>query len=496
MNHEIFSTPHAVQPTLEERTTPSEYFRTDASLGNTMPMWRVQTEGYQDPQGQLIGMVARDAGFLDSPDTEWISSGVNSKGPQAVAIGRHGNMFLWGFAASPTYLTDEAKLVFINSVHYIAQFNGQAPIARKRQGTAMRSYVRQAVAGLSAESFAERLAYHQKSVASYKDDKAAIRVRINAGEDVPESDRRFLDMKLPSPPGLLDSVKRYVSEDKWASLKDDAAKVEAHLRGNLPYMRSQGWYELVVDEELKKFGVANNDIALLEKAIAMLVAKDTDRVTAEQAQQANALLERYTDQSFATGAAWQSWFTQNRNRLFFTEAGGYKWLVDSTDQAEAAKPEAVDVGTPEAETIEATATDDTASDLEPDDNEPVASRLKVKAIGENRFALTLQVKILDGWHAYGSIPQGSAYVPMTVDLRLPKGFERHGEWQLPQGTLSVETPGLTTVEGDLTYRCELRGSTDGSGSSGEVACTLSYQVCDDSSCLMPTSTTVVTSLPE
>ena len=60
-----------------------------------------------------------------------ISSGTCAKSIDAIAIGRHANYFHWGFSASPDYMTDEAKALFVNSIVYISQFAGQHPIARK-----------------------------------------------------------------------------------------------------------------------------------------------------------------------------------------------------------------------------------------------------------------------------------------------------------------------------------------------------------------------------
>ncbi len=60
-----------------------------------------------------------------------ISSGVCTKDVGAVALGRHGNYFLWGFGSSPVKMTDEAKKVFVNAVAYIEQFGGKPPITRK-----------------------------------------------------------------------------------------------------------------------------------------------------------------------------------------------------------------------------------------------------------------------------------------------------------------------------------------------------------------------------
>lgn len=76
-------------------------------------------------------MISKSAGFLDSPDVEFISGGVSAKGLEEVAIGRHGNFLHWGFSASPEEMTEEAKSVFANAIVYISQFAGQTPIARK-----------------------------------------------------------------------------------------------------------------------------------------------------------------------------------------------------------------------------------------------------------------------------------------------------------------------------------------------------------------------------
>ena len=60
-----------------------------------------------------------------------------------VALGRHGNYFLWGFAAPPSEMTPEGRNCFLNAVHYIKQFDGQKPVVRKtEQGTITRRQVR------------------------------------------------------------------------------------------------------------------------------------------------------------------------------------------------------------------------------------------------------------------------------------------------------------------------------------------------------------------
>ena len=48
---------------------------------------------------------------------------------------------------------------------------------------------------------------------------------------------------------------------------------------------------------------------------------------AKCAPDARKALGRYTRESFQTPEEWQAWFKKSRDRIFFTNAGGYKFLV-------------------------------------------------------------------------------------------------------------------------------------------------------------------------
>ncbi|MCD8185696.1 MAG: hypothetical protein LUD68_04340, partial [Rikenellaceae bacterium] len=146
--HPIFNGPFAVSMTVRMKPTPQEAFHYpyyhDGPIPEEIPMWTVQTTGYATEKGFRIGMVSRSWGYEDSPEAEYISSGVCQKTLDAVAIGRHGNFFHWGFSASPAYLTDEAKPVLANAIVYISEFAGQTPIARKyNDRTATREYLKE-----------------------------------------------------------------------------------------------------------------------------------------------------------------------------------------------------------------------------------------------------------------------------------------------------------------------------------------------------------------
>ena len=79
--------------------------------------------------------------------------------------------------------------------------------------------------------------------------------------------------------------------------------------------------QFLVDTDLAALGISSNrKLETLEKLINLL--DDPAR-----ADRARFLLGRYTLESFATSPEWRAWFTQNRERLFFTDVGGYKFMV-------------------------------------------------------------------------------------------------------------------------------------------------------------------------
>jgi hypothetical protein len=323
IQHPIFNSPNQVTLTMEDRETPSSYanYPNGGSLGPTMPMWRVQTEGYLDGEDQLIGIVSRDAAFLDSPDVEWISGGVNSKGPNAVALARHGNFFHWGFAASPTYLTDEAKLVLVNAIHHIAKFDGQAPVARKVDGATPRSYAVDAIRKISAQGYARTLVTYEGYRAEDAERKAKIRARINAGEQVSDVEKQTLESPPIENPGRLDPVTELFPAELLAPFDGDADRISAYLMDNYAYLYASGRYQLSVDDQLREFDSRNDDIGLIVRAVKLAVQGPDSQMGLD-------LLHRYTNVRFDNVKDWSQWLTKNRDDLFFSEAAGYKWLIN------------------------------------------------------------------------------------------------------------------------------------------------------------------------
>src|SRR5215510_4406677 len=130
LDHPIFNTP--LKPTIEQTEIAAPKNYRNWPEGHDQPAkilsWKVHEGEFPKVD---VGLVADPYGFEDSPDVEWISSGVNSKGPRSVALGRHGNFFMWGFFGDPSLMTDSAKQVFINTIHYMKKFSGQRPLITK-----------------------------------------------------------------------------------------------------------------------------------------------------------------------------------------------------------------------------------------------------------------------------------------------------------------------------------------------------------------------------
>jgi hypothetical protein len=77
----------------------------------------------------------------------------------------------------------------------------------------------------------------------------------------------------------------------------------------------------LVDNELKSLGIkSNRKIETLEELISLLEDE-------KKADTARLLLARYTTESFQNAEQWRSWFESNKDRIFFSDVGGYKFFV-------------------------------------------------------------------------------------------------------------------------------------------------------------------------
>lgn len=466
-DHPIFNGPFKVKMTTEQRPTPEgiksfpHYFE-GHKVPETMEMWRVQTYDFSGQmQDVRVGMVARPGGYEDSPEAEWICGGECAKSPDAVALARHGNFFHWGFAASPAFMTDEAKPLLANAIVYISKFAGQTPIARKYDDRiSTREYIADRKEFMSRGSYQNYVKSMEEFNRSTLAKQAEVQKRVDAGEEVPENELFYLNARVEDIP-TYEQYLQSQARDLYAQFGTDIEKYHAYFDQNLPYFYAAG-YGLVIDEEAKALGIANNDITLIDKAIAIW----EDRSNIEVGRR---LLERYTLMNFSTAAQWRKWFDQNRDNMFFSESAGWKWLVNSRE--EGANPYFDYFMRSKAER---------AAVGQTDDNNPVAITTDASMLYDGSWVVTVRMTIHQGYHIYDRVASDDVFVPTEVKFCLPEGVEAVGGVVRPAG--QFYTAGGTTVfRNEAVFQQRVRGAAVDS----ELKVAVEWQCCDPTICFPP-----------
>ena len=268
LDHEVYCKPFKVEPQFESINTPGSYrmYPDGDKLPDQMKVWRVQNSGKR-----YGGVVSRFYGFTDSPDTEILVKGFNNgKEYGAVGVGRHGNFLQWGYSASPSKMTEAGKKFFLNCICYIHKFDGKAPLVRIASSHRLNAI---------------RL--------------AAIIKRISG-------DKKEFFMRL-------------FPEELWEKYGTDPDGLVQYYRENLEFVYRDKKY--LIDSEIKSLGLdSNRSLDTLEKLIGFL----QDETKADTAK---LLLARYTEHFFKNAQDWKQWFESNKDRIYFSDVGGYKFFV-------------------------------------------------------------------------------------------------------------------------------------------------------------------------
>ncbi len=265
LNHEIYRTPFAVHPGFEFRKTPANY--RDYHLGPNKLPDQMKVWLVQKTGKDVGGVVARGDGFTDSPDAEILALGFNvGKAYGSVGIGRQGNFLQWGYSAPPAQMTEPGRKLFLNCVHYLHRFDGKAPLLR-RQAMA-RTYLPLVGGAIN------RVSGDQKA--------------------------HFL---------------RTFPEELYDKYHADPNGLAAYYQANRELIYEDKAYVYRVDEELRSLGLeSNRKVETLER----LYELRKDEAKREIAQK---LIDRYTDR----GTEFD--FQKGRDRIYFTDIGGYKFKV-------------------------------------------------------------------------------------------------------------------------------------------------------------------------
>jgi len=274
LEHEVFQKPFKVETEFESRDTPSNYHSRNLSkdkLPDKMKVWRVQNKGLDGRR--YGGAVSSSYGYADSPDAEVLVKGYNTgKEYGAVGVGRHGNFLQWGYWAPPSLMTEAGRKLFLNCICYIHRFDGKAPLIRA-------------------------VSHHRMNTIRLA--RIGDRLRKSAEEDK--------------------DITPYIPMDLLNKYAGDPEDLKQYYRDNLEFVYQERIFQ--VDNKLKSLGLnSNRSLDSLDELISFL----RDETKADTAR---LLLARYTNQSFQNVDDWRQWFENNRDRIFFSDMGGYKFFV-------------------------------------------------------------------------------------------------------------------------------------------------------------------------
>ena len=475
--HPIFHGPFEVNISVELKPTPSEAFRFVRTDGQPLPdsleMWRVQTKGYKTEEGFRPGMIARPWGFADSPDAEYISGGVSAKDIDAVAMGRHGNFFFWGFSASPENMTDEAQTVFANAVAYISKFAGQTPIARRyKSDIATREYAVQQKDFISYKRWQERMVVEKQYIEKTEEIKKVALAKQAKGEKLTSEEKAALrsTVKLQSYAEWLKSREPVLFE----KFGDNEQAYKDYFDDNRDYF--YGGDKVIywmVDEDVKSWGIPNNDIRLLDKAIGCWER-------GEEVDKAKRVLTRYTLCRFATPQEWRDWYETNKDRIFFTESGGWFFMVNTRDLSVPGNDYRMRGQKIPGEDYrgEKRRVPETEAALTSDKN-PVYMEMKTEEAENGNKWVVVKMNIHPGYHTYARVASTDPYMPTALQFTFPEGWGEAEKLLWPVSK-KLNEAGTRYYEGEVVFRQEIKGK-----GKGEVHCTVEYQCCNDYICMPP-----------
>ena len=230
------------------------------------------------------GWVTYSDGFENNPDVEIMCGGETEKAATAAAVWRQGNLLHFGFEQDPAELNENGRRLLLNSIAYISKFKEDRPIA------------------ITPSVFAGKVGLPR----TYLDR------RISKGYS-----REELEWILASDIVSKFEVMQIPEMQKWF----------AENRGYL-HPGDAGEKKLEIDAQAKQLGIAFDQLSFFEKCAAKL--------DGSQATIATEVLRRYAPTETAnlkTSGDWTQWFKENRDYLFFSDQGDYRWYIDPLAKA-------------------------------------------------------------------------------------------------------------------------------------------------------------------
>ncbi len=307
LDHAIFHSPLAPKIEVVSKPKPEGYDAWEKDVPATFPMWKVQ----DGELGKTVdyGLVSQPYGFEDSPDCEYISSGVNSKGPKSMALGRQGNWFLWGFAGDPTQMTDSARQVFLNALVWMKRFDGKAPLAAGGRSSQFENPHR------------DQALVHVQFLRRYAKEKSMTSYLVN----------QFPKALWERTKGDPDQLEAFFRDNlEWLHpVKEKQREERAGPDGGTLAEETEGTV-LDADPLLADVAVSNRKPEFLDWFAELLDQRGPDDDSVKE------LADRYLPkdaldalrkQGPLTAESFNRWRASVKDRLYFSDWYGYRWFV-------------------------------------------------------------------------------------------------------------------------------------------------------------------------
>ena len=275
-DHEIFETPFAVATTDTTEIPTPPYFSDDLDeqVVSVLPLTNDDNIKHQD------GWCTYTYAIHGCPELEVFCGGVNDKTPRAGAVWRQGHLLHFGFEPPPSAFNENGKAMLTNCIAYISRFTEDRPIIK------------------TPSPFQSDIRYFDRGVLTRIAEK---------GEE------------------SFSRLRYYTTEQTYADLRNvDVASLMKWIEKNSPYLYPGKAGKLRIDEEAITFGAAPASFQFLATAIQRLDQED-------ELQLAVKLLDRYVPDGPAdrsNSESWRQWHAANKEYLFFSESGGYRWYID------------------------------------------------------------------------------------------------------------------------------------------------------------------------
>lgn len=230
----------------------------------------------KDPKAQHPAGWCTYSEAFDSPETEVLCGGINSKTATAAAIWRQGHLLHFGFDLSPDTMNPRGRELLVNAIVYIARFTEDRPMTHAPGRSLFRS---------GAD-------------------------RVTAKK---EAEKDYVEWYFAPSARKQGKVQDWTAFQDWYKQNRDYLRADPKQAGSL-----------VLDEEARSLGTPPCRPEFFKAAI------DGLKEGGPKAEAAATLLRRYApDGPEGTRAeTWQRWWDENQAYLFFSESGWYRWYVD------------------------------------------------------------------------------------------------------------------------------------------------------------------------